>query len=259
VEPQVEAQIQRVAGVVRDVLGPDVIGIYLYGSAMGGGLRPASDLDLLTVSDRPTTHEERARLIELLAPISNRERRPTNWRPVELTVVVASEIRPWRYPARVDFQYGEWRREDFARGDLEPEARSHSDLTVLLAMARESAAAVAGPPAAEIIDPIPGADLQRAMTDGVRDLLADLDDDTANVLLTLARIWSTLDTGHFLSKDGAADWAAQRMPEGDGAPLLKARDVYLGAAADEWSSADGAAGAAQLLVGAIEHASAAHG
>jgi predicted nucleotidyltransferase len=254
VEPQVDAQIQSVAGVVRDVLGPQVVGIYLYGSAVGSGLRPASDLDLLAISDRPSSHEQRARLVEGLSPISNRERRPASWRPVELTVVVGSKIKPWHYPARVDFQYGEWRREDFARGRLEPEARSHSDLTVLLAMARQSALAVGGPPAAELIDPIPEADLRRAMTDGVADLLGDLDGDTANVLLTLARIWSSLETGRFASKDEAAEWAATQLTESDRAPLIKARDVYLGIAVDEWSAADGVHHAARLLLNAIQRA-----
>jgi hypothetical protein len=34
-----------------------------------------------------------------------------------LTIVAASQVRPRRYPPRRDFQYGEWLRERFERGD----------------------------------------------------------------------------------------------------------------------------------------------
>ena len=43
------------------------------------------------------------------------------------------------------------------------------------------------------------------MLDGVPSLMADLADDTRNVLLTLARIWTTVATGEIRSKDEAAD------------------------------------------------------
>jgi hypothetical protein len=39
-------QLERVVELVREVLGPDVLGVYLFGSAVLGGLRPESDLDL---------------------------------------------------------------------------------------------------------------------------------------------------------------------------------------------------------------------
>ena len=66
------------------------------------------------------------------------------------------------------------------------------------------------------------------MHDVIPDLIADLDGDVRNVLLTLARVWFTLDTGTIAPKDVAADWALQRLPEGRGAALGRARAGYLG-------------------------------
>ena len=81
---------------------------------------------------------------------------------------------------------------------------------------------------------MPRYDLDRAMLDGVPDLLADLEDDTANVLLTLARIWNTLATGVISPKDVAADWAMERLPVERQAGLVRARAVYVGDALDRW-------------------------
>ena len=72
------------------------------------------------------------------------------------------------------------------------------------------------------------------MLEGIEPLLADLDDDTRNVVLTLARIWTTLGTGEFRSKDAAADWALERLPEEHRAVLARARAIYLGDEPERW-------------------------
>ena len=53
-------QVQSILQLVDDVLGGDVLGAYLHGSAVLGGLRPTSDLDILVVLKRRTSAGERA-------------------------------------------------------------------------------------------------------------------------------------------------------------------------------------------------------
>ena len=78
------------------------------------------------------------------------------------------------------------------------------------------------------------ADLNRAIVEGISGLLEDLDGDTTNVVLTFARIWTTLATGLIRSKDAAADWALARLP-GEHRPVLaRARAIYLGLETEEW-------------------------
>jgi hypothetical protein len=72
------------------------------------------------------------------------------------------------------------------------------------------------------------------MLDELPSLLGDLEDDTRNVLLTLARMWSTLATGEIRSKDAAVDWALPLLPDAHRELLELARDAYLGTAADAW-------------------------
>ncbi|MCJ7710926.1 MAG: DUF4111 domain-containing protein, partial [Chloroflexi bacterium] len=65
-------------------------------------------------------------------------------------------------------------------------------------------------------------------------IVAGLDDDTRNVILTLARIWSTVATGAIRPKDAAADWALARLPEKLRPPLERARAIYLGDEEERW-------------------------
>ena len=49
------AQLARVVDLTGDVLGAELAAAYLLGSAVLGGLRPDSDLDVLALTRRPTT------------------------------------------------------------------------------------------------------------------------------------------------------------------------------------------------------------
>ena len=64
--------------------------------------------------------------------------------------------------------------------------------------------------------------------------MSDLAWDTANVLLTLARVWSTFATDAIRPKDHAADWALGRLPPEHRPSLARARAVYLGEEEDRW-------------------------
>jgi predicted nucleotidyltransferase len=229
------AQLDRVVSLRWNVLGSDLAAAYLFGSAVLGGLRPDSDLDVLALSRRPTTLDEKGALVQRLLEISGRRRPEGRWRRLELTIVVASELTPWRFPPRFDFQYGDWLRREFEGGNLEPwTTTENGDLATLLTMARQYGEPLAGPRAADLLSAVPEADLRAAMVGDLELLLEELMSDTRNVLLTFSRIWCTLATGEIRSKDEAAVWAHERLPEAQRPVLAHARSAYLGEQEDRW-------------------------
>lgn len=64
-------------------------------------------------------------------------------------------------------------------------------------------------------------------------MLRDLESDTRNVVLTLARIWSSIVTDEVRSKDAAADWALPLLPAKLQPVLAEARAIYLGEQEEE--------------------------
>ncbi|MFD7511835.1 aminoglycoside adenylyltransferase family protein [Streptomyces sp. NPDC059853] len=215
-------QIERTTGLLRSTLGQDLLGSCLHGSAVLGGLGPASDLDILAVTRRGLTESERRALLAGLLEISGLSRAV---RPVELTVVVQGEVRPWRFPPTGDFLYGEWLRAAYLAGEV-PRPAPMPDLALVLTMALAGNHPLTGPPPADLLDPVPHADLVRASLAAVPELIRELAEDTRNVLLTLARIWSTLATGVIRPKDEAADWALARLAPEHRPALEHARDLY---------------------------------
>jgi predicted nucleotidyltransferase len=229
-----QEQLDQVVAIVREGLGADVVGAYLFGSAVLGGLKPRSDLDVLVVSRSRTARERKRHLVDRLLAVSGGIS-PGPPRPIELTLVVESEIRPWRYPPRFDFQYGEWLRREFESGDVEPwPTTTNPDLASLITMVLRANRPLLGPPPDEVFEPVPRADYVRAMVGDIDMLLGDLDSDTRNVILTLARIWSTVATDVIRSKDAAATWALARLPDEHRAVLARARAIYLGDEEERW-------------------------
>lgn len=218
---------------VRHALGNDLVAVYLYGSAVDGGLRPDSDIDLLVISRAPLSASARPTLVERLLGLSAYPTRAGGPRPLEVTLVVLADIRPWRYPPRRDLVFGEWLRPSLEAGDIEPPAFD-PDLTLLLASARQNSQALVGPAAQQLLEAIPLADLHRAVIDSLPALLASVKGDERNVLLTLARMWYTLATGHITSKDQAARWLTDHLPATHRAVLELARLGYLGERVDDW-------------------------
>jgi hypothetical protein len=168
-------QLADIVRALDDVLGRALVGAYLQGSAVLGGLHPHGDLDVLALTSRETTVAEKDRLIDHVLQISGPYPAAGPPRPIELTVVVGSEVHPWRYPPQRDLQYGEWLRERFERRDpelLRPVA--DSDLAVLCTMVLLGDAVLAGPPASRVIDSVPWVDFLDTSLAEIPGLIANI-------------------------------------------------------------------------------------
>jgi streptomycin 3"-adenylyltransferase len=210
-------QVDEVRQLVERVLGDVVLGMYLHGSGAQGAFKPASDLDVLVVTCRSLDGPERHALVSGLLPISGP--RADGRRSVELTVVVQSQIRPWRYPPQADFLYGDWLRTEIeTNGPPQPEVMPN--LAIEIPQVLASRKTVSGPNPEALLDPVPVSDTVRGSLDGIPSLLGDLHADTRNVVLTLSRIWATVATGRVMSKETAAMWALRRLPP-DHRPVLE--------------------------------------
>jgi streptomycin 3"-adenylyltransferase len=234
---EITAQLSAALAVLTRHLGQAPLAVHLFGSAVDGGLRPLSDIDLLVTIQSPLSEATRQALMHGLLAVSAWPMPDGPLRALEVTVVVHDEVVPWRYPARRELQFGEWLREGIEAGRVEPVVID-PDLAILLSKVRQHGIALVGPPATELFAPVPEADLVRALLDTVAQWneAADWQGDERNVVLALARIWYTLSTGRIVAKDVAAEWALRRLPEAQRPVIASARAAYLGEAADDLAS-----------------------
>lgn len=193
---------------LRRTLRADLVGVYLYGSAVAGGFDTAhSDLDLVVVTARSIDDLDFGVLAGLVDRLAARE---PGWAE-RLDIVFVGR------PTLATFRDG---------GPLasishdEPLQRTADADTWLQTwyLARMAATPLIGPPIEEIIPPIPLGEFVEAVTrDAGRIIRLAQDPDTgdgllAYTLLTLARVRRVRETGEIVPKDEAGSWLADRLP-----------------------------------------------
>lgn len=227
-------QALQVVEVIEELLENQVIGIYLYGSAIHGGLHINSDVDILVISNQDLSEATRNELTKRLMLISGKVGCENLKRPLEVTIINQNDIVPWKFPPKCEYMYGEWLREQMEAGDI-PQASYDPDVAILLWQARSYSLSLKGPEAIKVIEPISMIDIQKAIRCSLPGLIASVKGDERNVLLTLARMWFTMTTGEICPKDIAAEWAIPKLPQNLAALLEIARKAYLGECDDCWS------------------------
>jgi predicted nucleotidyltransferase len=231
----IKKQINNCLELIKNVLGEDLLGVYLYGSILLGGLQKFSDIDLFIVSRRQTKQVEKERLEKALLKISGTYGVSKDLKPIELTIVVKSEINPWKYPPKFDFLYGDWIRKDFEMGHIEPwPTKENPNLALVITQLLLSNRVLFGPSPSQLLPQVPYIDFFHATKKETDNLIKDIEWDTRNVLLTLARIWCTLETNTILSKADAADWVIEKLPNKYKPLLERAKAILLNEESEDW-------------------------
>lgn len=229
VPAEISVQLSQALNIIGRHLESTLLAVYLYGSALDGGLKPYSDIDLLVAVAAPLNDAVRQALLVDLLEVSASPGQNKVLRALEVTIVVHSDIVPWRYPARRELQFGEWQRKDILAGIFEP-TTTDSDLAILLTKAKQHSIVLAGSAAKDLFSSVPQSDLFKALADTLKlwNSPPDWAGDERNVVLTLSRIWYTAATGKIAPKDVAATWAMARLPAQHQPILLNAKRAYLG-------------------------------
>lgn len=207
-------QLEQLTGYLQQLLGESLFAIYLYGSAVDGGLAPESDLDVLVVVSQAMILPQRQQLAETLLQISH-PAVGTAQRALEVTIVRKDHILSGSYPLSYELQFGEWLRDELSQGDILGE-HADPDLSILLKKAQMHHQTLFGPDLNSWSVMIPDQQLWQAMADTYPSIVAhwDEDADERNQILALCRIYFSLVTNEIAPKDQAAQWViAQLQPQ----------------------------------------------
>ena len=229
-------QAFQVLKVMEELFVDELISVYLYGSAILGGLHIDSDIDILVIVNQHLSETMRSNLTKHLMLISGKIG-CRDIRPLEVIIVNKKVLTSWSFPPKYEYIYGEWLRKQIEDGVI-PQAAYEPDLAICLWQARSCSISLKGPEAIKIIKYIPKKDIKKAIKYSLPSLLVDIKGDERNVLLTLSRMWYTAFTGKVCSKDSAAKWAIPKLPKNLAILLETACKAYLGEYEDYWDNLD---------------------
>jgi streptomycin 3"-adenylyltransferase len=230
----VRAQVDRIAASSREIIGDDLVGVYLHGSLAMGCFNPArSDIDVLVVARRTLAAADRLRFARAMLDCS---RQPC---PVEISVLHAADLRPWRHPAPYQFHFGESWRQRFAdalaagAADLPlAEPRADDDLAAHITVARARGVALSSPPPAETLPDVPHADYLDAILDDFAWCREHAPAFGVYAVLNACRVLAAARERLVLSKREGGEWALAVLPDALRPIVVRALAIYRGDADD---------------------------
>jgi hypothetical protein len=205
--PDVNAVVRELQAGLQDILGEDLVGLYLYGSLAGGDFDPrTSDIDFVAVAAGRLSDEVIAALRAMHERLAAG---PSKWgTELEGYYIPLCDLRRYN-PAQAPCPHIE-------RGEklvVEPQA---SDGVILRHIVREQGIVLAGPDPHPLIDPVSPDELGAAVRELFRGWWVPMVQDPvklyhpgyhAYAVLTMCRMRYTLKYGTIVSKPAAARWA----------------------------------------------------
>lgn len=204
----------------RAILGGELVGIYLHGSAAMGCFRAAvSDLDLLVVVEAPLSRRTKTALLALAAAVD----RAGPPKGLEFSVVREAVCRPFRYPTPFELHFSMAYRAAYRAGPdafLDAMPETDRDLAAHFMMTLHRGRRLWGKEIAAVFSDVSPA----AFWDSLRNDLSDCETailtQPVYVILNLCRALAYREAGLFLSKEEGGAWALAHLSAPDAKALV---------------------------------------
>lgn len=206
---------ERVAGYARaatgrlqHLLGEELVAVYLIGSgALGGLVLEESDIDLVAVCARPPSP---ARSQQLVAALTEEA---MTWpiRGLEFVLYSRAAVATISRTPRFSINLNIGRRMPLHLS-LDPAAEPAHWFLLDLAILREHGVVLVGPPAHQVVAPIPRRWLLAALRDSLAWHAAN-ESALHQTVLNASRAWRYAEEGMWSSKDAAAAWVLTRIED----------------------------------------------
>ncbi len=210
----------------QEVLAEALTGVYLHGSLAMGCFNPAtSDVDLIVVSERAMSREQKLCLMERLIGLNGRA--PA--KGIEMSVVLRSFCDPFVYPTPFDLHFSPMHLPLY-RAD--PDAylqQMHGvdpDLAAHFTMIRQRGIVLYGAPVPDVFGPVDDAYYIDSLWLDVQNAQKDICENPIYTVLNLCRVLAFLQERAYLSKREGGEWGLRHLRAPHDALVAQALRCY---------------------------------
>lgn len=205
--------IDRFVSLSKEILGDNLAGIYLHGSAAMGCFQPKkSDLDFLVVAGGPMTDADKRAYMDRLVALDAEG--PA--KGIEMSIVTADVCNPFVYPTPFILHYSRGHTDRYRR-DPEDYIRkmngTDKDLAAHFTVIRSRGRCLCGRPIAGMFGEVPAEDYLDALWYDVSGAKEEIRENPMYMILNLARVLGYLRDRRVFSKQEGGLWGLENLPE----------------------------------------------
>ena len=221
-----ESLINGFAERSKEILGDNLVGVYLHGSSVMGCFNPQkSDIDLIVVVKRPLSDEVKRAYLDMV--VEYNALGPA--KGIEMSVVLQKVCKPFVYPTPYELHFSagylDWYKED-------PDEYIHEmngtdkDLAAHFTIINKRGKCVYGAPIDEVFAQVPSGDYMDSIWFDVEGAAKEITKYPMYLILNLARVLAYKEEGLVLSKKEGAEWALGHLPAEYRPPVADALREY---------------------------------
>jgi predicted nucleotidyltransferase len=205
--------LEELEAHVRELLGPNLRGMYVYGSLAFECYNPArSDVDVLVVTRRRMAPETRRAFSSILRRLEEVAR-------LEISFLSRADLEPWRYPTPFDYHFS---------GSSEVHDGAGVYFATEVANARTRGVGLVGPSPQDVFPAVPEEDFLDSVE---RDLVwarEHVQERPGYAVLNACRVVAYRRERTVMSKAEAASWGIRHAPRRFHALIGDAAAIYAG-------------------------------
>ena len=196
----------------RDILGENLVGVYLHGSAaMGCFNEKKSDIDLLVVAEKELSDDVKLRYMDMVVGL-NDEAPPKG---IEMSVVRRAVCRPFVYPTPFELHFSVAHLDWYRKNPVDYTEKMKGvdkDLAAHFTITLRRGKCLYGKAIPEVFEPVK----REFYFDSIRNDVADAEDAVSEnpvyVILNLCRVLAYGQDGLILSKREGGEWGLANLP-----------------------------------------------
>lgn len=196
----------------KEILGENLIGIYLHGSMAMGCFNPdKSDIDLIIVIEDDMSDAQKLVLMEYIVLLNCQAPR----KGLEISVVKRQYCKPFVYPTPFELHFSpahlKW-FQDAPQDYVEKMKGVDIDLAAYFTIIREYGVVLTGEKIEEIFAPVPGENYLDSIYADVENATDVIVEEPVYIILNLCRVLAFVKDGLYLSKEKGGRWGMEHLP-----------------------------------------------
>lgn len=218
----------------RDVLGDNLIGLYLHGSLAMGCFNPSSsDIDFIVVVNEPLDIEAKQAIVWLSLELSE-----SASNGLEFSIVLVDTAQHFTYPTPYELHYSRAWDERFRTGEVDFETQLYDkDLAAHFTIIRHRGICLYGASRKEVFSEVPTSDYLDSIAEDARlsyqNIMGGPDEGQCLVppyaVLNFCRVLAFIEQGLITSKREGGQWGIEHLSEAYRPIIQAASDKYTAA------------------------------
>jgi len=211
----------------REVLGGNLIGVYVHGSiAFGCFSWDRSDIDFIVVVKAPVSMPLKARLLQVLVDLEGQ----TPVKGFEMSVVLEKYCKDFVYPTPYELHFSNDLLDEYL---VDPQVlcddmhKTDYDLAAHFTVINRFGIVAWGLPVQEVFGDVPDADYLDSIRRDVESAAEDVACNPVYVILNLCRVYAYMRDGLVVSKEQGGLWGLDNLPRQYRRVIVAVLDEYV--------------------------------